>query len=211
MFKWCCLAVAAVALVAFGWMINDTRLEIRRVSERVNQHLPQILEKAEQATRTANEHLPPILEKTQQATKTVTEHLPTILERTNTATQTFAEIAEDVRQLKQLAGLASTARDSNLVAYANSVLALIEAQDARIGVKRVGGAGLTSPVPAKEWTVAARKEALVLTAVVKSRQEFLDRLSQNLFHRPWHIQFASQEPQPLRDWLRAHHPESKGL
>jgi hypothetical protein len=176
MFKWSCLAVATAALLIFGWMLNDLRLEIK------------------QATRTAN------------------ENLPQLLERSRVTAEMFAEIAEDVKQLKELAGLTAGPRDKTLVAYANSVLALVERQDATVGLKKPVGKGLTSAAPAKEWAVGARKEAVYLTLVSKSKAELLNRLCQTLvLQRTWYIQHGDKEPARLLDWLKANHPESKDL
>lgn len=195
MFKWVCLAVAVIALSLLAWEVNDLRLEIKRTNDRVNQHLPQILERLDAATLTLN------------------QQLPRIVDRAELTADTFAEISQDIKQLKELAGLVNSPRDKNLVAYANSVLKLIEAQDAVIGTKRLTGKGLSSPVPAAEWASGARKESLFLTVVCRSRGEFLDRLCYRLaLTRPaWQIQFERQEPVPLRTWIKENHPESKDL
>ncbi|HVK11137.1 MAG TPA: hypothetical protein VM597_20375 [Gemmataceae bacterium] len=143
---------------------------------------------------------------------TVNEHLPAIVEKTHKTTETLAELSEDVRQLKELAGVTGTARDQNLVAYANSVIAQIEASGGVIGLKKtLGGKGLKDQVPAREWTVGARKEAVVLTALAKSKKELVTRLSKNKFGSDWMIQVGDQEPVALFDWLREHHPQSKEL
>jgi hypothetical protein len=177
MFKWSCLAAAVLFLTSLTWMINDVRLEIRRSTQML------------QATG-----------------QTVNEHLPTIVEKTRTSTETLAGLAEDIRQLKELAGVSDVARDKSLVLYADSVLDAIEAAGGTIGLKKaLGGSGLKSASPAKEWVVAARKEALFLTAVSKSKQELLTRLVENKFGSPWYIQFADEEPVTLLDWLKAHH------
>jgi hypothetical protein len=147
-----------------------------------------------------------------QATHTANENLPQILERSRVTAETFAEIAEDVKQLKELAGLTAGPRDKNLVAYANSVLARVEREDASIGLKKTVGKGLSSPAPAKEWAVNARKEAVYLTIVAKSRTELLHRLCQTLvLQRTLYIQHGDKEPVKLLDWIKANHAESKEL
>src|SRR6516162_10894292 len=165
MFKWTCLAVAVVFLAVLGWLVNDFRLEIRRSGQMV-----------QAAGQTINEHLPAIVDKTKRSTDTLAEHLPEIVEKTRATTETLAELAEDIRQLKELAGVTTSVRDKNLVAYATSVLDAIEVSGGTIGVKKTLGKGLKSPVPAKEWVVGARKEALFLTVLASSKKDFVTRL-----------------------------------
>ena len=57
-------------------------------------------------------------------------------------------------------------------------------------------------VPASEWVVDARKEALLLTFRVNSKDEFLDRLCQNKFGSDWHIQPQGAEAVPLAEWIK---------
>src|SRR5262245_59165225 len=155
MFKWCCLAVAIVFLAVVVWILNDVRLEVRRSSEIVRS-----------SGQTVNEHLPAMVDKTKKATDTVAEHLPEMVEKARTTTETLADLAADIRQLKQLAGISSATRDKNLVAYADSVLDLLEASGGVIGLKKqLGGKGLKNTVPAAEWAAATRKEAVVQIAL----------------------------------------------
>jgi hypothetical protein len=193
MFKWSCFALAVVALLGFAWMLNDVRMEIKRTNQQVNERLPEIIARVDQTTATVN------------------QHLPRIVNRAETTAETFAEISEDLKQLKELAGLVNSPRDKNLVSYATSILQLIEAQDAVIGTRKLTGKGLSSPVPAREWAAGARKESLFLTAVVRSRGEYLNRLCTSLLRRTWYIQFDDQDPVPLKEWLKANHPDSKDL
>lgn len=190
MFKWVCLAVAVVFCSVLTWLVNDMRLQIRRSGETV------------QATaETINKHLP-----------TLGEQLPEIVEKVRATTDTVAELAADIRQLKELAGVTSTGRDQNLVAYANSVLATIEASGGTIGLKKkLGGSGLKNEAPAKEWAAGARKEALLLTVLARSKKELLTRLAKNKFGSSWYIQIGNSEPVELLEWLKANHPETKAL
>lgn len=194
MFKWVCLSVAVVAVVVLGWMINDLRLEARK------------------SVHTINEHLPVIVEKTRRTADVVNDKLPGILSRAETTGTTLAELAHDVQMLKQLAGVDSKARDQGLVAYADSVLDLLEKQPGQIGLrKKLGGSGLKDTVPVKEWVVAARREALLLTVLVKSRRELLERLTRNKFGSDWYLELPGQTPVRLSDWIKANHPASKEL
>lgn len=138
---------------------------------------------------------------------TVNAHLAEIMVNTRETTETLAILAEDIRQLRDLAGAtAGTPRDRTLVAYADSLLDLIESTDAQIGLeKKVFGEGLKDTVPAREWAVDARKEALWLTFRVASREEFLERLCKNKFGSDWFIQIGDEEPLALIDWLQEHH------
>jgi hypothetical protein len=201
MFKWICLAVAVSALTVLAWLVNDVRLHIRQSSQVVH------------ATgQTVNEHLPTIVDRTRRTTDTVAEHLPEIVAKARQSTETLAELAEDIRQLKELAGVSNTTRDKNLVAYADSVLDCIEASGGTIGLKKTfGGSGLRNTLPVKEWVVAARKEALFLTVVAKSKKELVTRLADSKFGSPWQIQVGGQEPVTLLDWLKANHAATKEL
>jgi hypothetical protein len=201
MFKWACLAVAVVFLAVLSWLVNDLRLEIRSSSAMV-----------QAAGQTINEHLPAIVDKTRRTTDTLAEQLPEIVEKTRASTETLAELAEDIRQLKELAGVSTQARDKSLVAYANSVLDSIETSGGTIGLKKAFGAkGLKNPVPAREWVVGARKEAVLLTILANSKAEFATRLTRNKFHSAWYIQIGEQEPVTLLDWLKANHPATREL
>lgn len=201
MFKWICFSAAVFFLSVLTWMVNDVRLKVHQSSGVVLT-----------TGKTINEQLPAIVDKTQKTTDTVAQNLPEILEKTRTSTETLAELAEDIRQLKELAGVAHTARDQNLVKYATSVLEAIDVSGGTIGLKKaLGGSGLKSTLPAKEWVVAARKEALVLTAITKSKKELLNRLATNKFGSPWMIQLPDQQPVSLLDWLKANHAATKEL
>jgi hypothetical protein len=183
MFKWVCLGVAVFFLAELSWMINDLRLQARHSGEVVK-----------------------------EMGGTINQHLPEIVEKTRTTAETLAELSEDLRQLKELAGVAHTVRDKNLVAYATSLLDAVEASGGQIGLKKTfGGSGLKNLVPAKEWVVSARKEALVLTILVRSKTELMTRLAKNKFGSHWYIQIGDREPMTLMDWLKANHPATKEL
>jgi hypothetical protein len=183
MFRWACLAVAVVFLALLTWMVNDVRLHVRQSGETV-----------------------------QTMGETVNEHLPNILERVHTTTDTLAELAADIRQLKELAGVTTSVRDQNLVAYANSVVSLIERSGGIIGLKKkLGGKGLKNESPAKEWAAGARKEALLLTILARSKKELVMRLANNKFGSSWYIRFGEGEPVELIEWLKDNHPQTKAL
>lgn len=212
MFKWYCLGVAVVALLVFGWMVNDMRLEIKHGAARVNEQLPQILDNTRQATTTVNEKLPRIVERVDQTTKTVSDSLPGLLAKAETTAETVAELSEDVKEFKVLwSGLNPQAQDAGLLRYATGVLKLIGSQDAVIGTEKVFGKELSNPQPAKDWAAATGKEAAGLAVVCKSRPEVLTSLCRTKFRSQWLIQFPGKPPVPLIDWVKQNHPESREL
>lgn len=140
---------------------------------------------------------------------TVNRNLPEILEKTRTSADTLAQVSNDIRQLRDLAGVAPEgAQDDRLVAYADAVLDLIENSGGTVGTKALIGDGLRDPAPAKEWAAGARKEAVWLTFRAKSRQELLTRLCETKFGSAWHMQPpGGGEPVPLEQWVKANHPD----
>ena len=155
---------------------------------------------------------PVIVQRSRETTETVNENLPTIVEKTRVTTETLAELAADIRQLKELVGVGGGSRETNLVAYASGVLRAIEDSGGTVGVKKTfGGKGLTKTLPAKEWAAGARKEALYLAVVSHSKAELVTRLCRTLFDSDWYIQVGKGEPVKLLDWLRANHPPTHEL
>lgn len=196
MFKWACLGVAVVFLSVLGWMINDLRVEVRRSSQIVD------------------EHLPPIMDKTRKATDSLLVNLPEIADRVHTTTATVAELTEDIRQLRELLGLPrGKKRDETLVGYATSVLDALEKSGGVIGLKKTVGKGLKSPVAANEWVQGARREAFLLTLLgkAKSKQDMLTRLATNWRGSNWYIQIDGQEPVTVLNWLKANHAPTREL
>jgi gas vesicle protein len=218
LFRWVCLAVAVAFLSLTTWMVNDIRLNIRRSAEivkttggNINEHLPAIVAKSKQTTDVLSKNLPEVVDKVKASTDTISESLPEIVDRVDRTTEVIAELAEDIRQLKELAGITSGKRDENLVAYANSVMKTIEASGGTIGVKKLTSRGLKNTLPAAEWVVGARKEALILAILVKSKKEMLNRMGKTKLGLYWYIEFAGKEPVTLIDWLKEHHAETKAI
>ena len=171
--------------------------------------MPTIVEKTRQSTETLSKNLPQVVARVDKITLTMSENLPDLLDRVSKTSEVIAELAEDIRQLKELAGVTSSARDKSIVAYANSLLSAVEASGGVIGVKKTLSKGLKNPRPASEWVVGARREALILTILVKSKKEMLTRLSKTKLGAQWMIELPGQEPMTLIDWLQKNHPESK--
>jgi len=217
-FRWACLAVAAAFLGVAAWILNDVRLQVRHSADlvreaatTVNKDLPDLVAKSRQTTEVVATNLPEVVAKVKAATDTVSESLPEVVDRVDRTTEVVAELAEDIRQLKELAGLTSGKRDEGLVAYANSLLKKIESSGGTIGVKKLTGRGLKNTQPAAEWAAGARKEAVLLTILAKSKKEMLTRLGKTKLGLNWYIELPSKDPVPLIDWLRETHAETKAL
>jgi hypothetical protein len=213
MFKWLCLGVAAAFLAAACWMLNDIRVQVRRsaatvreAGENINEHLPEIVAKSKSTTALLSKNLPEVVDKVRKTTDTVTESLPEVVERVERTTEVMAELADDIRQLKELAGVGSTKRDENLVAYTNGVLKLIASSGGTIGEKKVVGRGLKNVKPAAEWVAGRRKWALYWMLRVTSKKEMVARICKGAY-----IELPGKEPVPLIDWVRENHPETKAL
>ncbi|MFO0929510.1 MAG: hypothetical protein U0736_21200 [Gemmataceae bacterium] len=133
MFKWVCLGVAAGFLAVFLWMVNDLRLQVRAtaervrtVSDRVTEDLPPLVERTRETTGVLSASLPKVVERVNRSTEVVAANLPKTIEQVSRTTEVVAELAEDIRQLKELLGVQATVRDKSLVAYANNALTLVE-------------------------------------------------------------------------------------
>jgi hypothetical protein len=140
-----------------------------------------------------------------QTSATVNEKLPSILEKTERSATALAELSDDVRQLRDLAG-ATGPRDATLATYADSILDHLETSGLLVGTKAKLSDKLLDAQPAIEWTAAARKEALWLTFRAKSKQELLERLTKTKFGSEWYVQGQSADAkiQPLRQWIESH-------
>lgn len=213
LFRWLCLGVAVAFLAGATWMLNDIRLQVRRSAEvvkrsadNVNEHLPAVVEKSRVTSEVLSKNLPEVVERARKSSEIIAEHLPEIVERVDTTTEVIADLAEDIKQLKELAGLGGTKRDENLVAYANGALKVIAASGGTIGAKKVIGKGLKNTQPAEEWVAGKRKWAALTLLRVKSKKEVLAWLTKGAY-----IEFAGKEAVPLLDWLKEHHPETKAL
>lgn len=219
MFKWLCLGLAVGFLTLATWMLNDIRLEVRKSAEPVqktaatlNENLPPIVERTRKTAEVVDKNLPEVVEKVRAGTETISANLPEMVKNIHKTTETLAELSEDIRQLKELLGATNAnARDKTIVAYANSLLSAIEKSEGEIGNKKAVGTGLKNKISAAEWCVAARREATVLTIIVKSRKEMLERLGKTKFGFHWYIDIPGKGTQTLIDWAKANHAESKNL
>ena len=213
MFKWICLLVAVVALSAFGWMLNDIRLEVRRVADKADQQLPKILTQVEQVTGQLDQRLPKILTEAEQIGSTTNKQLPSLLARTEAAVDNLAALSEDMRHYQGLLGTVhAAAQDKDLLAYGGSLLNLIGGQQAIIGVKKSPTEPkLQQALPAKEWAKASKKQVQFLSVAAGSRAEVLHALTRSKSAAPLFVQLKDQAPRLLFDWIKEMHLVSKDL
>jgi hypothetical protein len=91
------------------------------------------------------------------------------------------------------------------------VLDWLEKQPGKVGLEKVIGKELEELVPVGEWVAGARKEALWLTFRANSKAELLDRLGKNKWGSDWMYAPDSGAPSTVIAFVKANHPESKGL
>jgi hypothetical protein len=200
MFKWACLGVAVVFLSAVLWLLNDIRVQVRQ-SGRV----------VDDAGQTVNAELPVIVQRTRSTSEIVAKNLPDVVKRIDRTTEVVAELAEDIRQLKELAGLKAVPRDKNVVAYAESVLQKVAASGGEIGVKKTIGKGLKNTRPATEWVDAERREAALMAILGRSKKQMLQSIVTTKLGFYWYIQLPGKQPVRLLDWLKENHEETRNL
>ena len=199
MFKWACLGVAVLAISALLWMVDDIRRQVRSSSDVV------LLSGA-----TINQDLPAIVDRTKNVAEQVSRSLPKLVDRAEAVSDVLADLAEDIRQLKQLAGVGK-ARDENLVSYANSILTAIEKSGGYVGVHNVVRKGLKNERAATEWVPGARKEAVVMTLLVSTKKDMAQKIAKTKLGFDWWIEVPGQKPMRLLDWLKANHKETREL
>jgi hypothetical protein len=137
-----------------------------------------------------------------RSTQTINQKLPEILDKTRKSADTLAALSEDVKKLRTLAGATDAARDATLVDFATHILDRVEQVDGVIGLKpKLIGDALKETLPAREWVVDARKEALLLVFRAHSKDELLDRLCKNKYGSDWYIQPKDAPALTLRDWI----------
>jgi hypothetical protein len=143
-----------------------------------------------------------------RSTETINAKLPEILDKTRRTADTLAVLSDDIKKLRTLAGAADTVgRDPALVDYATAVLDKIATVDGVVGLMpKLIGSDLKDTQPAKEWVVDARKEAVLLVFRATSRDELLDRLTQNKFGSDWYLQPKGEKPVPLKEWVKQNVP-----
>ncbi|HKB40756.1 MAG TPA: hypothetical protein VKD72_30300 [Gemmataceae bacterium] len=213
MFKWVCLLVAVAALSAYGWMLNDIRLQIRGLTQQADQHLPRILTETEQVTTKLDQNLPRLLGAAERASTTINDQLPRLLANAGTTADNLADLSDNFAQYKGLMGTVHAAnQNKELFSYGSSILDLIAGQNATLGTRRAGSdSGTKQAMPAKQWASAARKENHFLSLVAASKADVLHGLARTSSAAPWFIKLENQAPRLLADWIKEVHPSSKGV
>src|SRR6516165_6189556 len=176
MFKWICLAVATLGLAAFLWMVNDVRLKVTGLTERVDAKLPALEEKAGRV----DGKLTTLLADSNQAVSTINARLPRIMDKTEQSVDNLAQLSEDLKQSKELLGSINSIRQNkDLASYAVSLLSLVQGQrQATIGPKKEDSdKELKSVAKAEDWAKSASRDANFLSLIAKSKGEVLDRLT----------------------------------
>jgi hypothetical protein len=142
-----------------------------------------------------------------RGTETINAKLPEILDKTRLTADTLADLSRDVKKLRTLAGATGDVRDPALVDFATAVLNKVESADAVIGLMpKLIGHELKDTLPAREWVVDARKEAVWLVFLAHSRQDLLERLCRNKFGSEWYIQPKGGQPVTLVQWVKDNVP-----
>lgn len=223
MFKWVCLLVAVAALSAFGWMLNDMRLQVKGLADNADKELVElkgltskadkVLSQSEQVTKQLDDKVPRILSETEKATTTLNQKLPILLSHTETTVDSIDDLSIRFKQyLGMMGAVHSATQNKGLFSYASSVLDLIEGQNATVGLKRTGtDQQLKQAQPAKEWANTSRKDAHLLSLGASSKADMLNGLARTNSAMPWYIQFGEKAPRMLADWIKDTHPESKDV
>ena len=139
-------------------------------------------------------------------------HTRQTLEKVKVSAEIAADVSQDVKALRKLAGIGGAAGDTRLTDYANEVMDLIDsAPTANIGVLKNGDNKLKDPVPLKEWSRGARKEAVLLVLRAKSEADILRGLCRSKWGSNFGIQVGNEPPVTLEQWLKDRHAPSKDL
>jgi uncharacterized phage infection (PIP) family protein YhgE len=129
-FKWLCFALATAFLAAFLWMVNDMRLGVQGLVDRLDQQLPPILTNTEQASKRINDQLPEILTNTRQAAKDINSHLPKLLEQAQKGVDQLAKLAKGFKEFKDFFAFRRAPRRNNdRIRIAGNLPSPIEARD----------------------------------------------------------------------------------
>jgi hypothetical protein len=208
-FKWACLGVAVVALTAYGWMLNDMRLEVKALAPKVEK----LAVTGEDVAVKLDKHLPRILAETEQTGKTIGTQLPPILERSEAAVDRLDDLSDHFEQYRDLMGvLHASSQNKPLFAYGTSILKFVGGQNATVGVKKPEPKQpLKRALPAKEWARRAEKDAFFLSLTGKSKADVLHGLARTRSAAPLYVQLADQAPRLLATWLQEAHPDSLGV
>jgi hypothetical protein len=133
--KWLYFALVAAFLGALLWMINDMRLKVTGMVERLDRQLPPLLDNAELAAKRVNKQLPSIMQNSEQAASDINTHLPKLLKTGQQAVDRLDTLAKSFRQFSDsFARRRAPAGNRDRRAIAGARPAGDEGQDSLTGV-----------------------------------------------------------------------------
>ena len=100
MLKWLYFVVVTAFLAAVLWMLNDMRLRVIPVVERLDRQLPPILDNTEQATTKINAQLPQILRNSELAVNALRTHLPELLKKAQQGVNRLGALANRLQKFQ---------------------------------------------------------------------------------------------------------------
>ncbi len=158
----------------------------------------------------ANEKAPQVMEHVTGVTSKFYEASDQIVQDVRTTTAAASSASEQFTLISQLLGGAVKEGDPGDIAYAVSVLDLIDKTDAKIGTKRFGK--IRSALSGTDWVASQRNEsaALVMFRHV-SKKVYLKEICATWVGTSYYIKVDDSKPIKLVDWLKANHPETKSL
>jgi ABC-type transporter Mla subunit MlaD len=100
--KWLYFVLVAVFLAALLWMVNDMRVRVGTLVDRLDRQLPPILDNTEQAAKRVNDQLPQLLQNSEKAVRDLDTHLPKLLAKAQQGVEQLAALAKSFRDFKDL-------------------------------------------------------------------------------------------------------------
>ena len=100
MLKWLYFVVVTAFLAAVLWMLNDMRLRVIPVVDRLDRQLPPILDNTEQAAQKINTQLPEILKNSEVAVNALKKHLPELLAKAQQGVNQLGRLANRLQKFQ---------------------------------------------------------------------------------------------------------------
>jgi hypothetical protein len=100
--KWLYFVLVAAFLGAVAWMLNDMRLSVNGLVNRLDQQLPPILTHAEEVAERLNTQLPRLLQNSREAAADLKTHLPQLLNKAQQGVDRISQLAMSFGQFKDL-------------------------------------------------------------------------------------------------------------
>jgi predicted PurR-regulated permease PerM len=98
--KWLYFVVVTAFLAAVLWMLNDMRLRVIPVVDRLDRQLPPILDNTEQAAQKINTQLPEILKNSEVAVNALKKHLPELLAKAQQGVNQLGRLANRLQKFQ---------------------------------------------------------------------------------------------------------------